>query len=439
MIDGIIGDQKMNKKKERLKKVQKKKLGRLFLRVVIITFIVCGVLIGGGITLYNKFLHNNGGSGIGSLKEDPLGDINKTIAVFGVDDEGYRTDVILVINFDSHTDKVKVISVPRDTRVVWSETQKQNLLEDKGYSMSVSKINEMTTYGGIENIRKYTIDELENLLDMRIDNYVIVTLDAFRKLVDAVGGVEVEVPALENGEGLHYDDNYQNLHIHLEPGLQTLDGEAAEGLVRFRYGYAEGDVGRIKTQQLFLEAFARKLLSPSIITKVPQIVGVIFDSVTTDVKLSDIPAYSRYLKNIDPSNISFNIIPGESERLDGKWYYIADEAAMPEFIYEVFNDEETAVEGEAETVIDYNISIEVLNSTAISGAASRAKAELEEAGYVVSNTGNYTPDILTNTLIYAKDISKANQFKSYYPNCTVVQTNNINYDVQIILGNDIAQ
>lgn len=326
--------------KKKLKKKQKKALGRIFFRVMVITFIIAALVIGGLIFAYNHFLYK-GNPFNGSNKEpDP---INKTLAVFGVDEDGYRTDVIFVLNYNSETGKSKVISIPRDTKVEWSQEQQERMEEYKGYSVNVSKINEMTSYAGIEHIREFTIDEIENMLGIQIDNYVIITIDAFKQIVDAIGGVEVDVPVLD-GNGLHYDDNYADLHIHLDPGPQLLDGEAAEGLVRFRKGYAEGDVGRIKTQQLFLEAFAKKVTSPGIITKVPNIINTIFKTVTTDIKLSDIPSYLPYLKSMDSSNLSFNIIPGEGAYEGGKSYYFPDMEAMPGFVEGVFNDDETSAE-----------------------------------------------------------------------------------------------
>lgn len=428
---------KSNSKK--LKKAQKKRLRKLFLRVVVITLIICACVIGVGAALYNHFIYDGNDGEKGWPLNKPLDPINKNIAIFGVDKDGYRTDVIFVVNFNSETNKVKVISVPRDTMVDWDEEQRDKLMEYTGKSVYTTKINEMTSYAGIENIRQFTIDEIEKILDINIDNYVIVTTDAFRQLVDAIGGVEVEVPALENGEGLHYDDNYQDLHIHLEPGLQTLDGEQAEGLVRFRKGYIEGDVGRIKTQQIFLQALANKILSPSTFTRLPQIASVIFDTVTTDMSLSDVTGYLKYLKNFTSDNISFFILPGEAEYVNSKWYFVIDEDAMPAFRQEVFYNilppsEETTDE---EPVVDTTVSIEILNSTATNGLAANEKVALENEGYTVSNIGNYTPDILDTTIIYAKDLEDARQFKQYYVDAELALDTTLDYDVQIVLGNDI--
>nr|WP_303244315.1 LCP family protein [uncultured Cellulosilyticum sp.] len=424
----------MKKSSSKLKKAQKKKLRKIFLRVVVITLIICAGIIGAGAVLYNQFLYSGDGSDKDWSLNKPLDPINKNLAVFGVDEDGYRTDVIFVVNFNSETNKVKVVSVPRDTMVDWDEEQRDKLMRYTGKVAYTTKINEMTSYSGIENIRDFTIDEIETILDINIDNYVIVTTDAFRKLVDAIGGVEVEVPALENGQGLHYDDNYQDLHIHLEPGLQLLDGEQAEGLVRFRKGYAEGDVGRIKTQQIFLDAFAKKILSPSTFAKLPQIASVVFDTVTTDIKLNEVTGYLKYFKNFNSDNISFYIVPGEAEYVSAKWYYVIDESALPAFRNEVFHDIVPPAEDTYE--VDTTVSIEILNSTARAGLAANAKVLLENAGYMVSSIGNYTPAILDTTVIYARDLEKATQFQKYFLGAELVLDTTLDYDIQIVLGND---
>lgn len=419
-----------------IKKKHKKKLTQIFFRTVMITFVILALAIGGFAYVYHQYLYDGNIDSIFPKKEnDP---INKTLAVFGVDEDGVRTDVIFVLNYNSKTDKMRIISVPRDTRIEWTEAQSELVQESKGYDISVSKLNEMTSYGGIENIRDLTIAQIEEMLDLQIDNYVIVTIDAFKKIVDAIGGVEVDVPDL-GGKGLHYDDNYQDLHIHLDPGVQLLDGEAAEGLVRFRKGYAEGDVGRIKTQQLFLEAFAKKVTSPSIITKIPNIINAVIESVTTDIKLSEITGYLPYLSSMTAENLTFNIVPGEGQYIGGKSYYVIDEEQIPTFLEEVFSDDEAGESASEENVIDKSVTIEVLNSTSTKGLAGKARELLETEGYSVNEIGNYTLDTLNTTIIYTTDEAKGKQFLEYYPGALIKIDTNIAYDICIVLGNDAIE
>lgn len=327
---------------------------------------------------------------------------------------------------------MKLVSLPRDTKVDWTSEQQQKLSDyGKGY-VSVSKLNEMTAYGGIENIRDFTIDQIENILGIKIDNYVLVTIDAFKEIVDAVGGVDMYVP-----QDMYYVDNYGGLYINLKEGQQHLDGAAAEGLVRFRR-YPNGDVDRIQVQQAFLKAFAEKVMSPSIITKLPKIVNVLFDSIKTDIGLSEIGKYYGYLKDFDQNNIAYGTIPGEGRYEGGVSYFFPDMDEMDSFVEEMFFDDVVAGEEpvEEEIVEDKTVSIEVLNGSGLQGAAGRGKETLEAAGYSVSSVGNYSTQDQMQTVIYAKDVKLAEQFKAFYPKATVEEKQDISYDIQIVIGVD---
>lgn len=424
----------MSQQGKNMKKKQKRRLRKIFFRTILITLLVLGIGAGVIAVLYNKLIYNGTGGLLPEKDPDP---INKTVAVFGVDEDGYRTDVIFAVNFNSENDRIRIISIPRDTKVEWAPEMREKMEEIKGYSISVSKINEMTGYVGIDHITDFTIPEIEKITGLSIDNYVIVTIDAFKQIVDAIGGVEVEVPALK-GDGLHYDDNSQDLHIHLQPGIQTLDGEAAEGLVRFRKGYVEGDVGRIRTQQLFLEGFTKKVTSPQIITKLPAVIKAVMQTVTTDISLNEAMSYLPYVKRADASKLKADIIPGEARYEGGKSYYIPNEEEMPAFINDILYGatEEELIETVDEVVINKEVAIEVLNSTSTSGLAGRERDRLTNEGYSIRQIGNYTPSILDKTRIYARNPKNAKQFLSYYSNAEIVQSDDIPYDIQIVLGND---
>ncbi len=449
-LRGII----MSRVNKELSMSQQKKLLKLFLKTIAITMAVCTVVIGVGIGAYYGFIYDGKkAKPDGTLsaedqeKEDQkqaVSVINQTIAVFGIDADETRTDVIFVVNFNSKTNKVKVLSIPRDTKVEWTETQRSKLREYKGTNIYTTKINEMTAYGGIENIRDFTINQIENMLGVKIDNYVIINLEAFRKIVDTIGGVEVDVPSR-----MYYRDRAQGLFIDLQPGLQLLDGSKAEQLVRFRQ-YLNGDVDRIQVQQLFLKAFAAKIMSPQTITKVPQFIPILFSYIKTDVSLSQIAAYYPFLQSFNMNYLSFNTLPGEGRYEGGISYFFPDRQAMGTLIEEVFFD--TAVAGETITTsgglnagtedketpsapsVDKTVTIEVLNATGVSGIAGRTKDTLEKQGYKVERIDNYSRSNLENTIIYAKDVRKAEQFKEYFKDALIEARTSIDYDIQIVIG-----
>ncbi|MDF2596825.1 MAG: cell envelope-related transcriptional attenuator [Clostridia bacterium] len=429
---------------------KKKKLLKIFLRAIAITLAVCVVIIGIGIGAYYQFIYDGKTTTPSKELTDKeqedednkqiVSNINQTIAVFGIDEDQTRTDVIFVVNFNSKTNKVKLVSIPRDTKVDWTDAQRNKLQEYKGSTVYTSKINEMTAYGGMENIRDFTIDEIENMIGSKVDNYIIVNLDAFRKIVDAIDGVEVDVP-----QRMQYTDNAQGLYIDLSPGLQVLDGDKAEQLVRYRQ-YLNGDVDRIQVQQLFLKAFAQKVMSPQMLPKIPQIVPIIFSSIKTDVSLTEVSKYYPFLQSFNMNYLSFNTIPGEGRYEGGVSYFFPDRIALDTLIEEVFFDtqvagsSETGTEGEdteaGQAVVDTDVTIEVLNATGTKGIAGEVKDELEKSGYKVDRIANYTEEDLLTTKIYAKDTKLAAQFKSYFKEASIQVSSSINYDIQIIVGKD---
>lgn len=311
----------------------------------------------------------------------------QNIAVFGVDKDEMLTDVIMVVHLDSTSHKIKALSIPRDTKVIWDIGLQQKLKEVKpdfepSSSTWVTKLNEVAATGGTRNstiennVKTLTIYQLERMLGISIDNYVIVNLEAFRRIVDAIGGVEVDVP-----QRMYYTDNSQGLYIDLKPGLQTLDGEHAEMLIRYRR-YLNGDVDRIKVQQLFLKALAQKVMSPQIVTKVPKIVPVMFESVKTDISLMDIPKYYTYLENLNTDNISFHSLPGIGAMENGLSYFFVDERALRQVLAEVFYDAEP-LEEEIKITMP-NISE---GSSQEEDSLSEGEESLSEQGESLDQTG----------------------------------------------------
>ncbi|OON94758.1 MAG: hypothetical protein ATN31_02915 [Candidatus Epulonipiscioides saccharophilum] len=317
---------------------------QFFINSFIITSIILSIILGTTALAYTKLyiqpeeLSTNIAaistqvipSGSFSTTSD-LEDINKTVAILGTDAQGYRTDVILIANYNSQTEQIDLISIPRDTRVEWTQSQKNAMRKQNGFTMSVTKINEMSSYTGIENVDDYALSYIENLLGINIDNYVIVSLTAFREIVDAIGGVYIDVPI-----DMHYYDPIQGLEIDLKAGPQLLDGVKAEQFVRYR-SMPEGDVDRIKMQQLFLESFADKILSPSIFFQLPQLVQILFSSVKTDITVTEAIQYIiDFGIDFDLSNLNFHTIPGKGQYIGYVSYFIPAMSEIEEFSKDIF-------------------------------------------------------------------------------------------------------
>lgn len=222
------------------------------------------------------------------------------VAVFGLDKGETRTDVIFVVNFNTKTKKINIVSVPRDTRVN---------LSNRGYV----KLNEVHAYSGVDA----SIKKLEEILNIEIDNYVKVNLKGFRNIVDALGGVEMTVP-----QAMNYEDPEQDLYIHLSAGYQKLDGKKAEQLVRYRT-YAQADLKRIEVQHLFMEALIEKVLNmDNLIRTAPQLCYNLIKYVKTDFGVDDILDYVKYIGDLKSTNITMATVPGNAQTIDGKSYFI---------------------------------------------------------------------------------------------------------------------
>ena len=213
-----------------------------------------------------------------------------TFLVTGTDHEGYHTDTIMVVSLDTAAKKVNIVSVPRDSQVDVARPNK--------------KINAAYAYGGTKGLK----NELESILGFAPQYYIRVDLEAFAKLVDAVEGVEYDVPM-----DMDMEDRSQDLYIHLVKGEQILDGDKALQLVRFR-GYLNADIGRMQTQQQFLKALANKVLTPSSILKIPTFLDIFQQNVKTDISLRDLQWFAQQVIKLNPdTDIRVQTLPHSDE------------------------------------------------------------------------------------------------------------------------------
>ncbi len=249
--------------------------------------------------------------------------------VAGVDEDGYRTDLILLCRYNLSDDSLKILQIPRDTKV-------ENQRSDK-------KIN--SAYGSPEKTEAL-FDEIEIVTGIRPQRYVIVSFKAFRELIDVIGGVEVDVPMR-----MYYTDPYQDLTIDLYPGTQVLDGKKAEMFMRFRKnndgtGYPNGDIDRMAAQRQFYDAVKDKLLSGSTVLKAPQILGIINENVETDFNGDDIVRYIGRIPKFKTENIKIMSLPGEGGYANGISYFFYDETATKELIEQEFIIKDSSDEDE---------------------------------------------------------------------------------------------
>ena len=240
------------------------------------------------------------------------------ILICGTDDDGYRTDTIIVAHLNETTHDVALMSVPRDTVVL-------------NGSGGIMKINSVYAGGGADGMARLS-KRLGAMLGFELDGYVLVNLKAFRETVNLVGGVEFDVP-----QDMYYNDPSQDLYINLKAGKQTLDGEKAMELVRFRKGYASQDIQRTKVQQEFLRALAKKVLSVSSLTKIKEFADVFSTYVTTDLTVGNMLLFAQSLMKCDFDSMKTYTLEGEGAMINGGSYYPLYAGKLVQVVNESFN------------------------------------------------------------------------------------------------------
>lgn len=239
--------------------------------------------------------------------------------IVGVDKGGTLTDTIMVASYDLDKDEVNILSIPRDTRMyVGSRYQKINSAH------SISKAGKKKGING-------TIEAVTRLTGIPINYYIEFTFSAFRETIDALGGVEFDVP-----QNMNYDDPAQDLHIHLKKGLQVLDGEKAEQFVRFRR-YPMGDIDRVNAQQAFVKALVEQKLNLSIVSKLPELFKTLQKNLVTNITAGDVAKYMMNLKDLSSEKVYIHSLPGETNNTDyGLSYWITDMTALKSLIENTF-------------------------------------------------------------------------------------------------------
>lgn len=214
------------------------------------------------------------------------------ILVLGADKDGLRTDTMILASYDMDVNSVKLLSIPRDTRMyIGNKYQKIN---------AAHAISENGKIKGAQG----SIEAVTRLTAIPVNYYIEFSFDAFKKTVDALGGIDFDVP-----QNMNYDDPAQDLHIHLTKGYQHLDGDKAEQFVRFR-SYPMGDIARVEAQQAFIKAVAEQKLNAGIIASIPDLYSVLKEEITTNFTLSDVIKYANNLAELSPESITMFQLPG---------------------------------------------------------------------------------------------------------------------------------
>lgn len=465
-------------------KREKKKKSRVLKKILIVLILILIALVA-GITYKTQ---KNGGGLQGLLStlvghdEETLKNLEQIqVLLMGVstDNGGKLTDTIIVATYDPKNQKALLLSIPRDTFVgknpqTGTGSDKINALYQKSPEKTLEKVNEIT---GLD-----------------IKYYMVIDNQALIKLVDVIGGVEFYVPI-----DMVYDDPSQDLHINLKEGLQTLDGDKAEQLLRYRHGnldkktgkylgtypeeYGGNDYGRMRTQREFMIETAKQTLQAKNILKVKEIIDIAYEYVETNLSVSVIKDYVPYAVNIDINNIQSAVLPGGSYGPTTTpsyplWFFIADKKETAKLVEELYGTSEsnsensedstnttgdtttrntTAVNTSTNSTSTNNTSsdntsesqvsktdaakvkIEILNGSGSTATLTEVKTALAAKGYKVTKTTTTTSTSKT-TIINKSDVDAkfTDNIKDILGVGTVSSSSvsSSNVDITIIIGKD---
>lgn len=411
----------------------KNKKGIFIKSVTVIITIIIGIVIAVGAYFYiglsqlseNSELNDNSIEDIGGGNQNSVEDNKESINILalGVDvgtpgseseRDPKRTDTMMVIHYDKLNKAVSVISIPRDT-----------LIKVSGKN---TKINAAHAVGGV----RYAVDAVEKLLDIDINYYGKVNYEGFREIIDSIGGVDIEI---ENN--MDYDDPAQDLHIHFKKGETVhLDGKKAEEFFRWRKnnngtGLAEGDLGRIENQHVFISKVMDKLKSPKIIPRIPSVFMTLPKYAETNMSGDEIIKYGYAF--VRSNDVNIETLKGHTKYIGGISYFIYDKDKNKELLSKLNN---VTVNNKV-NVDKSKINIQVLNGTGEAGLAARYREYLKEKGYKNISIGNteYSED---TGILLSKDFNnkQVKYFKQDFKinNVKNIEKNDGKFDIIVILG-----
>lgn len=237
--------------------------------------------------------------------------------VVATDKSGLRTDTIMLASIDTKRKLVNVMSIPRDTRVTIGNSKNNKINAVYASAKEGKRIDAL-------------IDKIHELTGLPINYYAVIHPDGFKKVIDVLGGVYIDVP-----QRMKYTDPYQDLYIDLYPGYQLLDGNKAEQFTRFR-SYPTGDLGRIEAQQMFIRELFKQKVNPELILKADDLYKEITKHLDTNVTIADVPVFLSAISSFNTDAIRTFEMPNVPYNINGASYVICNVKATKELIIKEF-------------------------------------------------------------------------------------------------------
>lgn len=360
----MLSPEEYAKRKAELEERRQKKQELRRKQMIMYAIILAAGLVMMGITAYFSYRSNSPQSVAGSsqTRTDRL-----TVLVMGVDEESAtpsRTDSMVLASIDQTNGHIALLSIPRDTRVFIPQRNRYD------------RVNAAYGHGGAVS----AMETVSHFLDIPIEYYLKTDFEGFKHIIDILGGVQIDVE-----KEMFYVDNAQDLHIHIMPGSQRLDGDKALQYVRYRDRL--GDValvdpvyesygGRVTRQSKFIAALFNEVFSPSTLPKVPALVREAWKMVDTNLPWETILSLALNSRKFSPDKVDMTVVPGSAGTMNGASYWLADQERTRQIArFIAYGD-------------PLPLKTQVLNGNGRSGMATQAAQLLEGRDFDVINRGN---------------------------------------------------
>lgn len=292
-----------------IKKRKNQKIRKKILTILMFLIVILG-------TLFIIRMNENGWT-YGGFLATILGHNSKTVDnldtmyIVVTGESQNLTDSIMVCTYNPKDNQATIMSIPRDTYIGSNQNK----------ASASDKIN--TLY---KKSPESLLKEINKITGLNINYYINIDTKGLREVIDSIGGVYFKVPI-----DMDYDDQTQNLHIHLKAGNQLLDGDKAEQVLRFRHNndgtsypatYGDNDIGRMRTQREFIKILIQQISNKKSLKNIKQYIQIVKNNVTTNFDLDDIIDYIPYIIDLNAENIETTTLPGEPKKYNGVWLYI---------------------------------------------------------------------------------------------------------------------
>lgn len=314
-------------KKQKKANRKKKHIG---LKIFIIILIILGICGG----LFAKRVHDLDGNWLAALlghNKDTLKNLDKLEVLIMGESTG-SSDTMIVCSYNPKTQQASMLSIPRDTFIG----------ENTNRAKAGNKLNSFYSNGSTP---EKTMEAINEVTGLNISKYVLIDTKALKELVDIIGEVEFDVPI-----NMDYDDDSQQLYIHLQKGIQKLNGDKVEQLVRFRhnnngstypYEYGIEDYGRMRTQRELIKTILKQTVQLKNVKEIGKIMDLAEKYIQTNMNFSELKNYIPYIVNMNIDNIQTEQLPGESKVLNGIWFFLNDKKETEEVVNRLFRNTES--------------------------------------------------------------------------------------------------